>query len=37
MSGSEAIWGRNVVLSALESQRPINKILIASGGHGREL
>lgn len=37
MSANEAIWGRNVVLSALESQRPINKILIASGGHGREL
>jgi 23S rRNA (guanosine2251-2'-O)-methyltransferase len=37
LSGSEAIWGRNVVLSALRSQRPINKILIASGGHGREL
>lgn len=37
MSTSEVIWGRNVVLTALKAGRPLNKILLAAGGHGRDV
>ncbi|HHV56550.1 MAG TPA: 23S rRNA (guanosine(2251)-2'-O)-methyltransferase RlmB [Firmicutes bacterium] len=34
---NETIWGRNVVLSALKAGRPLNKILLSTGGRGREV